>query len=415
MKIAFVTTQGLAGSTVIGRILPLAEEFAKKHEVYVLGHSTPSSLPLAKGEKKWGWVPVGKDPFLKTPRGKKRLSGISLIIRLKWNAIFSALKLIQLRPEIIIIAKSLPENVLAVWLYIRAIRVFNSRHSCRVILDVDDFELTANVTSSLIQRAAIHWAERTGAQLADHIITATPFLSDHFEQLTQGKKKITMIPTGLSEPDSTDSGDLAGGAGLNNVKNSQENRSQNLVKSTASVLVYAGSLTLSSGHRIDLLPNILSEIRKTLPQTQLHIHGEGDDVAKLKTMFAQKNLTDAITWHGRFTHTGLVKQLSADTILLDTIDDNITNRAKSSFRVALAGILGFPVVSSDIGIRPYLIPDEFHARFFAEPGDAADYAAKTMELIRQPLTHNESNSLQTHAQQFTWQTLAQKYEKIIVA
>ena len=216
-----------------------------------------------------------------------------------------------------------------------------------------------------------------------------------------------MIPTGLtlpSEPDPTNSDALGARVGR-----------QNLGRLEASELVYAGSLTLSSGHRIDLLPDILAEVRKYMPEVKLHMYGDGDDVEKLKNMFAQKNLSSAVSWHGRFTHTELVKQLPANTILLDTIDGNITNRAKSSFRVALAGILGLPVVSSDIGIRPYLIPDEFHSRFFAKPGDAADYAHKITEMVRRPLNERETQSLRAHAQQFTWQTLAAKYAKFIAA
>lgn len=181
MTIAFVTTQTLQGSTVIGRVLPLAKELAKNHEVTILGH----------GDGPENWHNSGQDPFRRTPAGKKRLSGLALVWRLKLNAFIAALKLIQLKPDVIIIVKSLPENVFAVRL---ATLFYNPK---KTILDVDDFELTANALSSIWQRAAVHWAERAGARLADQIVTASPFLSDHFEQLTRGKKPITMIPTGL--------------------------------------------------------------------------------------------------------------------------------------------------------------------------------------------------------------------------
>ena len=167
MMITFVTTQTLAGSTVIGRVLPLARELAKDHEVHVLVHG---KVP-ENSDDQVHFHATGQDPFTRTSAGKKRLQGIALVLRLTWNAIQSALTLSSLKPDVIIITKSLPENVLGTWLakLIAAPK--------KVILDVDDFELTANVTTSLIQRAAIHWAERTGAKLADQIVTATPFLS----------------------------------------------------------------------------------------------------------------------------------------------------------------------------------------------------------------------------------------------
>ena len=202
MKITFVTTMSVQGSTVIGRVMPLAKELAKKHQAHILVHhfSSPGACPpywregeVSEPSEDGGVVveAVGRDPFSKTPAGKKRLSGFRLIARLKFNAFKAALKLISLKPDVIIIVKPLPENVFAVRL---ATLCFKPK---KVILDVDDFELTANVLTSLLQRAAVHWAERAGARIADHIVTASPFLSDHFEQLTHGKKQITMIPTGV--------------------------------------------------------------------------------------------------------------------------------------------------------------------------------------------------------------------------
>ena len=60
MKIAFVTTQTLAGSTNIGRILPLAEQLSADHDVHVLVHQnapagkTPGVLALTPGVKDLG-------------------------------------------------------------------------------------------------------------------------------------------------------------------------------------------------------------------------------------------------------------------------------------------------------------------------------------------------------------------------
>jgi len=393
MKIAFVTTLGLDGSTIIGRVLPLAEQLAKNHDVSVLVHKSNDKIPDSpatagsrRGGEKFQILITGKDPFKRSPSGKRRATGLALIFRLKLNAFQTALKLVQLKPDTIIIVKPLPENVLAVALATLIIK------PNQIILDVDDFELTANVLSSLTQRAAIHASERLGARLANHIITATPFLSDHFEQLTQGRKKITMIPTGVETPSSSlpDKGGLGW------------------------VLAYAGSLSLSSGHKVDMLPAILKEVHSQFPDVLLHIFGTGDDEDALKEKFAALNLTDAVHWHGRFNTLNLPSQLTNETILLDPIDSGISNRAKSSFRVTLAVLLGMPVVTSDIGLRPYLIPPTLHTRFFAKPSTTADYVNKIVDLIQNPITDEAKRTMRIHGQKFTWETLGLKYEKIIV-
>lgn len=177
-------------------------------------------------------------------------------------------------------------------------------------------------------------------------------------------------------------------------------------------LAYLGSISISSGHRVDLLPDILSQVREELPDIELHMFGDGDDVEKLKRMFAEKNLASAVTWHGRFRLADSPRVL-AGSVILDPIDASISNRAKSSFRVLYAASLGLLVVTSNVGIRPYLLPQEFHERFFARPETTTDYAEKIIACIKNPLTLEEINILRKHSEQFSWQTLAEKYEKII--
>ena len=187
MTIAFATTMSTRGSTVIGRVMPLAEQFAKHHQVHVLVLNESK-----KSDNNIHLHTVGQEPFIRTKQGKTRLTSLPLIFCLLTIALKTTITLFRISPDAVIIVKSLPHNVLGVWLW----SLFNKNK--KIILDVDDFELTANILTSINQRAAIHWAERVGANLAETIVTASPFLKDHFEQLTQNKKKVVMIPTGIS-------------------------------------------------------------------------------------------------------------------------------------------------------------------------------------------------------------------------
>lgn len=379
MKIAYITTLSPEGSTNIGRVFPLAAKMSQKHDVTVLTHKASQDLPKTPFTIK----EAGRDPFTRTEEGKKRLSGIFLIARMKLNVLAMSAALLRTRPNIIIAVKSLPENILAT----RIAKLFLP--NTKVILDVDDFELQANVTSSFIQRAAIHWAERSATKLADHIVAATPFLADHFEQLNGKQEAISIIPTGLT---------------LSTKPN---------LSPSSPRLVYIGSLSKSSGHTVQLLPDIFEEVRKEIPDCELHIVGDGDDRIEIKDKLEKKGLSGAAIWHGRFDVEKALDYLTQNTVIIDPIDDSIANRAKSSYRVALAVATGLPIVTSNIGVRDLLIPRELHNRSFATPNSVKDYAKQCITNLKNPLSLEEQEHLQHHAKQFTWDELADKYQAII--
>ena len=377
MKIVFVTTQNLTGSTVRGRILPLIHELAKNttQDIHLIIHG-PTNLP----ETNITLHSSGLNPFVITPAGKKRLTGLPLIWHLLTNAIRAAYILINLKAETIIISKPLPENVLAVtlatWFYKPA----------KIVLDADDFELSANVLSSSLQRFAIHWAERQASKLSANIIVATPFLGDHLAALSSTKKPITLIPTGLTLT------------------------AQPTASSSGPRLVYTGSVSVASGHRVDLLPAILAEVIAKVPSSKLLIVGSGDDLDNLKQQFAAKNLSDKIIWQEFVPMDQFPNLISPQDIFIDPIDTSITNRAKSSFRVAAALALGLPVITSNIGIRTQLIPREFHQAFFAEAGSAPDYASKIITAMQNPISLADQQLLKTKSQEYSWEKLAAVYQ-----
>lgn len=375
MKIAFLTTQTLTGSTVVGRVLPLAREMSKKHEIHILVHEGDQ----VQAGTLIQFHEVGKDPFIRTASGKKRLKGIALIGRLKLNAFQAAAQLFHIQPDVVIIEKSLPENVLAAWI---AKIIFIPR--ARWILDVDDFELTSNKLSSPLQRAAIHWAQRAGAKIASQIVTVTPFLEDYFRQLAP-HTPATLIPTGINLPNNS------------------------AAPPKQPTLLYAGSISLASGHRVDLLPAILKQVQKELPDTRLIMAGSGDDITKLKQMFTNGGLTDFVTWKGRYQPEDIRHLLDDSTVVIDPVDGSTTNRAKSSFRVAAAVAGGRPVVTSNIGIRAQLVPKALHDRFFADAANAGAYAEKIVVLLKTPLTQKEQDTLKQHAMRYTWDVLTKQY------
>jgi glycosyltransferase involved in cell wall biosynthesis len=380
MKIVFATTLGFKSSSLIGRVIPLAEHFSQAHEVHILhlGRKPKLTLPFTTHR-------LGRLPFIRTDSGKVRLRGFKLLANLLLTTLRTAWQLIKLKPDITIIIKPHPHNVFGVWL------AKLSRRLHYLVLDVDDFELTANQLTSLAQRASIHAAERVGVSLANTIVVVSPFLEDRYRHLSSKKnpqRTPTLIPTGIYPLQFT----------------SQPSRP---------TLTYIGSLSIASGHRVDLLPPILLQVRKIFPQASLLIAGSGDDRSQLQKAFARQKLSGAVTWHGRFTYNSLPALLAQTTLLLDPIDTSLTQRAKSSFRVLLAGITGLPIVTSNVGLRPRLLPPSLHDRFFALPHDPVSYAQKIIELISHPLTLSEQKLLTSHAGQYTWDKLGDQYLSLI--
>jgi len=401
MRIAFATAQSVTGSTNVGRIGPLAAEFTQQGQtccILVLGS--------AGAVKDKNIHQVGTLPYQRTVAGKVRRRGLSLLLNMLATALRTAWALGRLRPEVVVISKPLPANTLGVWLY----SLFAAK--TKIILDADDFELTANQLSSIAQRAVIHWSERRAAKLASIIVVASPFLSDHFKQLTGNTKPVKIIPTGIAADIIKTTGDAPGAPHAPDTRARRVGVKER--QDPSSTLAYLGSISISSGHRVDVLPDILERVQADTPM-KLVIAGDGDDVTKIKNEFERRGLSQHVIWFGRFSPADIHRLVPPGTIIIDPVDDSISNRAKSSFRVMLAAALGVPVVTSNIGIRPRLIPTALHQRFFADPANPGSYAEKIVGLARQPLTPDEQRRLQEHAANYTWAKLGAEYYEILTA
>jgi glycosyltransferase involved in cell wall biosynthesis len=386
MRVVFVTTLSLSGSTVRGRAIPLAQQLSAQHETHLLTlSSTNPHENINTCPPRLHCHFTGQEPFTRNQSGKTRLSGFSLVFNMITTAWKIFRKLSQINPDCVIIVKAMPHNTFGILLW----HWFKRLHQ-PIILDVDDFELSANQLSSFIQRAAVHWSERVAANLSDAIVTATPFLNDHFQFLKPRKNNIHTIPTGVDP--------------LPNISSSPNNQT---------TIAYLGSLSRSSGHKIDMLPTILNELISVDHNIKLLIAGSGDDESFLRQELNKLHLDNHIIWYGKFTTVNLPQILSQTTILIDPISNTITERAKSSFRATIATVASKPIVTSNIGIRADLIPSNLHSRFFANPGDSTDYAQKILNLIKSPLSTTEQSALKIHGQKFTWPVLAQRYQDVI--
>ena len=96
MKIAFITTQTAAGSTVIGRVLPLARQLATQHDVHVVVHQDGKQGTDAGVSLHY----AGSDPFTRQSDGtKKRAGGLQLVITMLRNVLAHLTVLRHIQPD----------------------------------------------------------------------------------------------------------------------------------------------------------------------------------------------------------------------------------------------------------------------------------------------------------------------------
>ncbi|MDP3997146.1 MAG: glycosyltransferase [bacterium] len=384
MRLVIVAAQDVTGSTAVGRILPLADYLTDPYEVHYIGLRDHTRPPIKTSDKIHIHY-AGVVPFRRLPTGKTRLSGWKLLFNNAASSLRTAYIICRLNPGVIIISKPLPANTLGTYLA----RLWPSMRHCRVYLDADDFELTSNKLSSFLERAVLHASQRLAIKMSRVIFAATPFLADHYRQFSGHADKVVFLPTGV-------------------------NPLPPLAPPTQhQTLAYLGSLSVSTGHRIDKLPEILKLVCEKFPDTNLIIAGDGEDTSALKKSFSSKNLGNRVTWLGRFNPSLLSDALNRTSIIIDPIDNSITQRAKSSYRVALAIACGRAVVTANVGIRAYLIPPSLHSRFFASSASPAPYATKIIELINRPLSAAEIDTMRNYAKMYTWSKLASRYLKYI--
>lgn len=383
---------------MVGRMLPLARAVASAGhtvDVLTLAGSHKSERSESSSLERWGE---------QLPRVRVSLVGPALratdtmhpslvetLARLRKGRAALAEALEQERPDIVVLAKPQLQNA-------PPTLAFAARTRVPLVLDADDLEAEASRLPALARWHA-RTLERRAAGAAALITACSPFLVEHFRRLNPAAR-IELLPTGISIPPSVSPARLRERLGI---------------PTDATIILYVGSLSLSSGHRVDLLINAWS--RLSLDQgrnAHLVIAGSGMDEEALRERVARDAaLKRRVHFLGRFTPPEDLALAREADLLVDPVDRSRTNEAKSSHRTMLALATGTPIVAGNVGIRPFLLPSSLHELSLYDPY-APDSLTRALARGLEP-TVRERFQRETAGciQQWAWPTLGAQFTRLL--
>jgi glycosyltransferase involved in cell wall biosynthesis len=374
MNVLFLATLPPTSSTLVGRTLPLARALlARNHRASVVTLGGPAAGPALD-------IPVSLvGPSLRQDeRGRPaRWTMLSRLLR-GTRALRAALR--ASRPDVLILEKPHPQNVFA-----------SSAYSGIMLLDADDDERFASRLSSP-ERIFMGRVEAAAARRASAVTVCSPYLEERY-RTELGATRVALIPTGIT-PSSAPAPDLRKMLGLS---------------PSATIMLYLGSLALSSGHRVDNLLGIWDAFAEQSVDAHLVLAGDGIDADALRHNALALRHHGRVHFLGRFAAEeaeGLARQA---TVLVDPVDDSRAAKAKSSSRALLALRTGVPLVAGDVGIHRTFLP--------AAVRETALYPAGDSKKLLTALSHavtpgaREAFRQNTHGswEQWSWERLGKLF------
>lgn len=374
MKVLFLATLPPLSSTIIGRIIPLALELKKR------GHE--SSI-VSLGEENFS---VTSDFPVKIAGPSVRLENhkpnfiemLSRIIR-GTNGLKKAVK--KGGFDIAVLVKPHMQNVLAA----KKIKV-------PIILDSDDDERYSS-RLSLPQKMIMEKMEKMAVKKAAAITACSPYLVNRYKLMAPGKK-IYFVPTGISKEK---------GKRQVNLRNMFE------IRPDEKIILYIGSVALSSGHRLDHILNIWDQLAEEMPAVRFVIAGDGIDLEKIKTECAKKKYAKRIHFFGRFSSDASDSLAEQADLLVDPADRGLASEAKSSSRAVLAIKNGTPIVAANAGIRRVIIPHKLHYWALYEPDDLKTLLRGIRTGLKENAKADFRDASKDSLNKWTWEQIGAKF------
>ena len=145
------------------------------------------------------------------------------------------------------------------------------------------------------------------------------------------------------------------------------------------VILYCGSMSLKSGHAIDLLLKSFAILRKEIPDAALLLVGGGEDIDLLKAQ-VDAQWRHAVVFAGRVDSGEIPLYIKLARLSVDPVKDELANKGRSPLKVFESMALGVPVVTSDIGDRRLIIETD-KAGLLVPLGDAGALAQGCVRIL----------------------------------
>ncbi|MDO8512163.1 MAG: glycosyltransferase [bacterium] len=379
LRVTFLATLPLNSSTIVGRTIPLALELKKRgHEVNLITLGKIMDAPESSLIPTTIAGPSFRD-------GAKKPNIFKLLLR--YLAAKKGLRdaVQKQNPDLIVLVKAHPQNFSAI-----------KKITTPIILDSDDDEGHSS-RSNALERMWLNHINKKAATKSQLITACSPYLVEQYKKISLNKP-IELIPTAIPE--------------------STQNESINLRRyfdlgADSQIILYLGSLAISSGHRVDQILNAWNELSIGNLKLHLILAGDGIDADKIRAQAKLLSNSNRIHFFGRFQSNNSEDFARQANLLIDPIDNSIANQAKSSSRTMLALKSGTPIITGDVGIRKLLLPESIHSWTLYDPNQPETL----IKCIKYGLT-DEAKRKFTQAtdglwKQWTRDTIGAKFSSLI--
>lgn len=389
--ITFFTCGGLEEPSAIGRYLPLGKELVRCgfHVNYLALHPDLQSLPCRRITRDGidvyfvGQMHVLKKGDRKFYFGAWQLLGI--VLASTFNMLRTAL---SLKSDILYCFKPQPINGFAAL----AAKFIQGKP---LLLDCDDYEAALNRLNSL-QKMAFVLFEDNLPRFAHKVTFHTMFLKERYVRLGFPSEKFVLLPNGV------DAQRFA-----NSVPEKVDDLRRRLHLEGKKVILYCGSMSLKSGHAIDLLLKAFAIVHKEIPDAVLLLVGGGEDIDFLKSQ-VDAQWRPAVIFAGKVDPGQIPFYIKLAHLSVDPVKDELTNKGRSPLKVFESMALGVPVVTSDIGDRKLIIETD-KAGLLVPLGDDGALAQGCIRILADDtLAARMSQECLRIIRKYYWSTMTQR-------
>lgn len=391
MRVLFVSALPPERSSMVGRILPLAQEVrvaGRGHVVDILTLSGARRRPYVESREVEGVHIRTVGPALRAT-DDHHPNPVRALPRFLAGQAALTKALSTRKADVIILAKPQPQNTFPVLSW--------AEHTATpLVVDLDDRETEASRLPGPVRGAAGH-LETQAVQQATAVTAATPALVEHAHALRPAARA-EFLPTGIRIPATIPSARLRERLGLS---------------PDAKIILYVGSLSMHSGHRVDALLEAFNELADAVPSAHLVLAGDGIDEQRLRAACSLPPVASRIHFLGRFAPPEDFALAHEANLLVDPVDRSLANEAKSSHRVLLALATGTPVVAGDVGVRPLFLPATLHKACLYDPDNPKALGAALAHGLHP--TFRAQFRARTHGRidQWTWPALGKQFVSLL--
>lgn len=274
-----------------------------------------------------------------------------------------------------------------------------------LIVDTDDIEAYASRLPGPLRLYAAA-LERRAVRSAQLVTACSPFLAERAKRQNT-LARVEFLPTGIHVPSHIPKRALRENLGLS---------------PCARILLYVGSLSRPSGHRVDILLDAFHRVLETRPSdTERHgpdIHlalaGDGIDLDLLRAHARSLPLiAGRVHFLGAFTPPEDIALAREADLLVDPVDTRMVNEAKSSHRMMLALVTGTPIVAGNVGIRPHLLPPDLHADCLYDPSSLTDFVRALTRALTPEFREEFRRGVSEGSDRWLWSTMGPAFVRLV--